>query len=277
MIYKLYQYDNIVDLLFCDTNQTLLKRNTIMNDEVIKMHKGVDNTIDFRVFNRNRKPQPVDHLVVIAKIINADTDEKIFEKICYPGTERGTFRLFVSEYELSQFDSGFYTMVVVGEDNSEAFSYGITTRTPFYTDHDNEIVFDLEILNKADHRPETGFIIDESGWRLEEDNNQEGVSYSTPVPANQTKNKKNGVHTFALYAENFTGYIELYGTLDPQASNDIREYFLINITPLKTRINFTEFSGILPYTFAANFTWLKFKKFEDPENEGKITKILLRS
>lgn len=277
MIYKLYKYDSDINLFYCDTNQTLLKKNNVMNDEVIKIHRGVDNRIPFRVFNRNRKPQPIQHLTVIAKIINTDTDEKVLEKVCHFGTEKGTVELFLSEFEVSKLECGFYTMVVVGEDNTGSFQDDLSPRTPFFTDHDNEIVFDLEVSGKADYIPETTYEIKEDEWKLEMADSSENVTYSSAIPANQTKRHINSAHTIAMYVENFTGYIEIYGTLDEQPSHDIREYFLVNITPIKTRISFENYTGIFPISFLANFNWIKFKKFEDESNEGKITKILIRS
>ena len=72
MLYTLYKYEDWHELLYdngvitCACNLT---DNRPMNERVIKLHKGVNNEVKFRVFDSDRKRTMLNNLRVDRKSV----------------------------------------------------------------------------------------------------------------------------------------------------------------------------------------------------------------
>ena len=278
MIVDTYLYNTCIDILKVDQRLYCRKINRAMNTHNIKIHKGVDNTIHFRVRDTDLKSVSVSDMTVLAKIYNRENNEKVLEKYLKIGDKCGWLALELYEGELVNVQAGHYKLVLLQE-NYEDTSVDYYSQTPFYTDQINNIDFDVTITEQGLATPELSIEIN-SGNITSNYSIGEPVSYYTSaLPCNAIKNHLNSVHTFAIYLDNFTGKIELYGTLDFSPPTTLSQYFPVVFNQDLHYVEYDNYTGIDAFSFEANLTWVKFKIIDltDPADQGSFQKILWRS
>ena len=57
-------------------------RNAPMNNRILKVYKGVDNTINFDVKNEDRKPVKLTSQIIQANLVNHQNKQLIFSYLC---------------------------------------------------------------------------------------------------------------------------------------------------------------------------------------------------
>lgn len=287
--FKLFRYENRIDLMYRDNQirSCVVSSNSPLNNKIIKIHKGIDNLIEFRVLNPDRKIVSVDHLSIRCRFINVENNEQVLDKFASLTSSKGNVRLQIFEGELVDIAPGFYSLIVTGE---EALVPGVALSenfaTPFFIDNAGNIVATIEIVASADVTPVPTVEIlqtadDNGDWRIANEVSAPTTFYAGPIAGSRIKNHINAVHTFSVQTTAFTGTLSLKGSLDLQPSVDIREYFPIDITSGTQEITFTNFTGITSHTFEANFLWIIFVYIPDsslpkPPGAGFINKVLLR-
>ena len=286
---KLFRYENRLDLMLSDSQirSFTVGNNSPFNNKIIRIHKGTDNSIRFRVLNPDRKIVSVDHLSIRCRFINVENNERVLDKFANLTSTKGDVTLQIFEGELVNIAPGFYSLVVTGE---EALIPGVALSenfvTPFYVDNAGNIVATVEIVASADVTPVPTVELlqtadDDGDWRIANEVGAPTTFYSGAIAGSRIKNHINAVHTFSVQTTGFTGTLALRGSLDLQPSADIREYFPIDITSGTQIITFTNFTGITSHTFEANFLWIIFvyipdRSIPDPPGAGFINKVLLR-
>jgi len=282
MDYKLYRYENRVDLLYIDNviRNDIRLGNTPMNrQQNIKLHKGVDNQIRFRILNLDRKPVSVDHLSLRARLINVENGERVFDRYANLTSHKGYAHLPVFEGDLMRIAPGFYNLVITGE---EAFipqlEIGENMQTPFFIDGDANIVARVEVVGSADPTPRPSTVLMSGDWTVKADAGQPKRYYSSSIPGARIKNHINSLHTFAAYTTGFTGTLQVLATLELQPPDDVHDYFPVNITSGTDTITFDNYTGVSAYTFEANFMWIRFVYTQNDivESNGTFDKIVIR-
>lgn len=284
MFYSLYKYDTSIDLLYINKTVTSCYNldNRPMNEKVIKLHKGVDNVVRFKVFDSDKKLVSVDDLRVQATFIDLDTRERVLRKECDILNKKGILELTIYEDDLVNMAPSYYTLSITGQNYDVPEQDLPVASTPFYTDAASNIELTVEVLDGADKTPVPTVEIAPTDWIRQLVGNQPETEFICgPFPANRLKNYQSGTHTLALYCENYTGTFEAFGTLELVPPTDINLYFPLNLTHLLQVIEYTEFTGIDPFSFNANIMWIMFRYKPDPElaeeEQGAITKLQLRS
>jgi len=297
-IFKLYRNKHTVDIMRVDNInfQNIRTDNTPMNRNTIKLHKGVDNEIRFRVLNQDRKTVSVDHLSVVAKLVNPQNGEQVLLRYLSISPQKGFMQWRILEGDLVNIAPGMYTLCLLGE---EALVPGVELenfRTPFYTDTGNNIVTTVEVVESADRTPTPSFVIGENDWRLVKQPSVTAQIYSdidefqtSAVSGSRVRNHINALHTLAIFTTNFTGTIQVYATLELQPPEQLRHWFPVDLTSGTNYAEFFEYTGSISFSFTANFMWLTFTKrpgffFEDsafvnrtpPLELGVVNKIILR-
>jgi len=280
-IIKLLSMENRLDLEYCDNTirSCQVTNNSPLNRKTIKIHKGVDNSIRFRVLNPDRKLVSVDHLSIQCRFVNAENQERVLDKTAVLASTKGDVRLNISEGELVSIAAGFYHLIVVGE---EALMPGVvgseTFATPFYTNQMGDIIATVEIVASADPTPVPTVEIGPDNWRVTNELGAPLRYYSSAISGARVRNHINAVHTFSVATTGYTGTLQIKGTLDQQPSPDMQGYFPIDITSGTDIISFTDFTGITSHTFTANFLWMVFVYTPDTslDDFGTMDKVLLR-
>lgn len=281
-VVKLFRYDNVVDLMFIDSviRNCIMTNNSPLNLREVKVHKGVDNEIRFRVLNPDRRTVSVDHMQIKAKLVGVENGERVLEKYCDLTSTKGDVRLRIFEGDLVNIAPGYYKLIVSGQESlvpqlpsSENFF------TPFYTDTAGDIVATVEVVASADGTPWPSVTLLPSDWTLNSSNRGTTMEYySSAIPGSRVKNHINSVHTFAAYTTAFTGTLELRASLDVTPPEDYNDYFPVDITTGTNVIEFENYKGVTSHTFEANFMWLLFvyKPDTSQSENGTMDKVMIR-
>ena len=281
-VVKLFRYDNVVDLMFVDNviRNCVMTNNSPLNLRQVKVHKGVDNEIRFRVLNPDRKTVSVDHMQIKAKLVSVENQERVLEKYCDLTSTKGDMRLRIFEGDLINIAPGYYNLIVSGQQSlvpqlpsSENFY------TPFYVDTAGDIVATVEVVASADSTPWPSVTIGPNDWTLTSSNRGTTKEYySSAIPGARVKNHINAVHTFAAYTTNFTGTLQLKASLDISPPENYSDYFTVDITTGTDIIEFENYTGVTSHTFDANFMWLRFLYMPDTSQSenGTMDKVMIR-
>lgn len=290
-INDLYLYDDIRRLLLCDDQITCLDTdNGPMNRREIKVHKGLDNTLKFRVFDPDRNPVNICNYQLFGRLFNTENRELVLEKPCRTTTAKGMVFLDLNEGDIANIAKGLYDLVIVGQKDFVPGVIGESTTTPFYSDFVNNIVQTVLITDQAERVPRPSYIIGETDWtmqRVRAENSPSAIIdqfYSSTIPANRVQNHINGTHSFSVYTDQdnkFTGTLEILGTLDqnPQSDPSTDHWFNIEVVTGSQDLEFINFFGTDAFTFNANVMFLKFRYTPsvEVENPGLLKKIIVRS
>lgn len=289
-LHDLYLYDDIRRLLMNDGNMICLtKDNAPMNRRQLKVHKGLDNTLKFRIFDPDRNPVNVCNHRLYARIINAENQELMLEKACRTNTGKGMVFLDLNEGDLANFAPGHYDMIMIAQKDFVPGVIGESTTTAIYTDTDANVVATLHVTQQAERAPRPTYEITDDQWtptQYLENGSGPMISqfYSSTIPGNRVQNHTNGTHSFSVYTDEdnkYTGTLTILGTLDlnPQEDPNSQSWFKIQTLPGTEDVEFVDFFGTEAFAFSANVMFLKF--VFTPSNEvqepGKIKKLLVRS
>lgn len=283
MFVDAFSYCRCYQIIFTNGQYVPCLDNTSMKKRTIKLHRGVDNSLYFRILNPDYKAQDVSSLFIKALLYSYETNEKVYEAYLTPTTEKGKLLLQVFEGDLVDIVPGFYQLLLQAEDHSFSNTPGLYAASPFYTDTNDDVSFSVEVVGSPSALPFPTIELDPSTWLptvLTFDDSQ--IAYfSSAVSANAIRNHRNSIHTFAIYGNNFSGSIQVMGTLNLDPPEDPIDYFPIQIGNGIDTISYTQFTGIDPFTFKANVTWVKFKLMYlnsiKTDDQGTITKIQWRS
>lgn len=282
MFIDAFLYQKQYELLYIDDRILCCgKKNKPMSKTWIKIHKGVDNTVQFTVKNKDYKKVAVDHMMVKARLVNLENNEAVLEKYLTAGTCKGLLCLNVFEGDLCDIPAGYYRLTLVNEKPLVGNSMDTSINLPFYSDQGDNIFYDVEVTNQGRVVPTPSIDLNPSEWVPLNAKEEPYIVHSSAIPCNSLKNHKNSIHTFSVYATNFTGKLNVLGTLDPNPQTDIRQYFTMDIAPGVQDIEFDKYTGNVAFTVQCNLVWAKFKltyttDFPIDEN-GTIDRIVWRS
>lgn len=281
MNHTIYSYQNDNTLLY--TGQSLCNYSTNsapVNQNLIKLHRGADNDLVFKVINRDRKLQDVRHLEVKLVLIDTSSREIVIEKYNIPSDERGIIRFQVYEGDLRNISSGQYTAFIIGEESLSSAALTYKTNNLFYTNQSHDVAFQIEVTDQIfSTAVKTNVILSDDWLPLSEliDGVNRVSHFSSPLSANRIKNHNNPMHTIAMFFENYSGIIEIYGTIEEIPQQTSQSWFKINPTTLTDKIECNLLSDVITLTFSANINWIKIKKIDDLDNTGVVKKIHVRS
>lgn len=287
---RLYMYDYVHRLLLSDDHKICCcedKDNAPMNRKKVKLHKGVDNSVKFRVFGPDRAPvQLCGFKNIYARLIAHENRTIVKETLCRKGSALGMLFIDYNEGDLTDLPVGMYDLVILGvNDFMPPQGYSETTSTPFYTDFDDNVIMTVHITEQAQRMPKPSFVIPDADWTPVVElsaitGHYLSSLYSSAIPGGKVHNHTNAVHTYSVYADNFTGFLEIFGTLDetPNPSTE-RGWFRLHPNTGTDKIEFISFTGTEAFSFQANLMWMKFKLTPDPsiQENGTVKKIIVRN
>lgn len=299
-IYRLYQFDRPIELVFdSQTLRTTTTDNRSMNNQRIKLHKGVDNSIPFKVTNPDRKLQNVDHYVVRGYIVDSNTNEVVLTKNMHPTGKKGMLELEVTEGDLLELPEGFYELAVVSTEDLIPETTGEVIGKPFFSNLENDMKIPLWVVETIDQAPRPSYVVEPDDWFPLTAFELPIIMYTSPFPANRVHKQDNGLHSFSMRLRNYTGKLEVLGSMDSTpAAHPHDDFFPVPFDDGNYQVEFEDFTGIVHFNFNAQLQWIRFKRTEgsetgsdrrdrrfkqlkgvsdDTDNIGEIEKLILRS
>lgn len=283
---KLYLYDHVRQLLIADGNSCFLKDNAPMHKQPIKAHKGIDNKIIFRALSPDRTPVGIPCTQqVYARIIDPMNNTVVLEKLCICGPAKGIISLLLDSGDIAGIASGTYSMVIIRTEEFVTNIPGYYVEKAMYSDMNDNISMEIVITEQALKTPTPSVVITPKDWTADWSSTAQTYGrpcfYSSRIPGGRVMNHKESVQSFSTYTENFTGILELWGTLEetPDAYLSESRWFKIYPSTMSHDIEYAGYTGTQAWTFTQGALWYKFRLIPSTAvfEHGKMSKIIMRN
>ena len=255
-----YSYNDKVQLMIREDASRL---GEPMNDKTIKIHRGIDNKIEVKMFDNKRRAFTATNKTLEAFFINPIDTSLVFRKpVTVTSSTDGLAEILLTYADTANLDAGLYKMAVkMIDDNTsdESLLFGDIGQTAGFV---------VELLDGIMPEPlETQVASVFTG-----DASTPQRFISNVVDAAADKNYTTGLHTIAIYTDNFTGSVYVEGTLQENPVGS--DFFPIAIRGSNNYKTYTNSTGIEPFNFKANVRKLRFYY---TATAGSVTKILVRN
>ena len=231
----------------------------------VKLIKSVENTINFQVKDKDRKPIQIDNVSVYANIVsNAGTLIKNVQCSKHIST-KGSFDLVTAASDFEHIDPGMYHLSFYTEDS-------IGTKKPLFTNLAGTGNLNVEIEDSIIVSPVDS--IETSTFN--ETENGSGIYESGAIRVYDSADK-HGLITFVLYLDEYFGQVSVFGTLDDTYTMS-SSWFTIPLGAITDYADFTSATTKLePFNLSLAVKYIKFRHVPNVSNIGSLTKILIRA
>lgn len=233
--------------------------NSPVNYDKKKLFLGFDNKYLFFIKTQDRKPLPLNGITVNASLIYRENGSTIISRKCQiVDYDNSQIEFFVKSTEIANLPEGLCDIVLSYTDN-----YGNTY--PLYSDLNMRPAHTLECTNEAGFIPKTSQIITNFNYI-------DGYGYSTVILGPAYFYKPNGYITVGVYCTDYTGDFYLQGATSAHPHED--DWFNLELGTQYYYHNFTNFTGIEPFSFQSNLQYIRAKYQVD--NVGTVDKVVVR-
>jgi hypothetical protein len=284
---KVYMYDHVWQLLAVgDTFCSCKDNGPMSNLQPLKAHKGLDNRLIFRVLGPDRVPFDIAcDQQVYARIIDPDNRTVALEKLCRLGPAKGLITLELDSGDIAEVHAGLYNIVLIRTQEFISNVPGYYIEKPLYSDMNDNVGMEIEITEQAFKAPKPSITFLPDDWTpdfiMPTFGPPQPCFYTGRIPGSRVLNHIDSVHSFSTYTSNFTGVLEIFGSLEetPDAYLDDRRWCKIYPSSMSQDIEFIGYTGTQAWTFSANFMWLKFRYFPSQAvlNPGVMEKLIVRT
>jgi len=233
-----YLYPNKLDVYTSAPDWNNLRYNRVYNRN-LKIYRSVDNRIDLQVRNCDQKAYDLtaitlgsgQTLAVVFNIITREGKNLVLSKECAgfaltdgstSSLTKGQIRATLTDSEVRDLEPGYYNYTIVQEirNTISPSEYSVVSKTVLYADSQYGAISTLEVLDDVLGQVESSTTVD--AFRLSDPlarDNREGEFYiSSLIDTNRNIQTAQSLHTFQFYCTNYTGRVEIEGSLDKSAS-----------------------------------------------------------
>lgn len=233
--------------------------NAPVNQRNLKLFRNLDNELFFFVKNQDRKPVFLQNLTVNASLIHRETQSVIVSKRCTViDFELGSIKLAIRSGDIANLSESYCDLVFT-------YTNDMGLVLPLFVDQNLRPNFTVEISNDASAVPLTTQTVSTFVTNGDYD-------YSGVINGPSWYNKPNGLITFAVYPDNFTGDFFMQGTTSMAPAED--DWFDIELQTQYYNFYFEQHTDIEPFSIVSNLRYLRAKI--DNTGQGKIDKIVVR-
>lgn len=244
-----------------------------MYKQPIRIHKGVNNTVKFRVFDPDKCPMNIGNLSISVRMIQSETKLTVMEKQCQRQSVKGVFTASFDSDDIDYLPTGYYNIVFLVSNNDTNYNY------PMYTDYSNNIQLLVELTDQGQRDPRPEFVVTEWTQVSHVPYGPIITSYeSSMVPSSSNLNTPGDQCTFSVQTQGFTGNLKVYGTLSHVPNQSLDEWYKVEISPGKNTIEFINYTGTDYFTFSERAMWYKFVYTPDIAvvDPGIFQKLIVR-
>tara|TARA_A200000159_G_C7288799_1_gene324774 strand:+ start:365 stop:1141 length:777 start_codon:yes stop_codon:yes gene_type:complete len=252
-----YLVDNKITILANDAG--LITEYRPVYQRHIKVYKGIDNVLQFKVLNHDQKPKEI--TAYTPKFVVFDQNKQmVIERDCTVTDDgstntRGNCKVTVSENDLLNLDTQFlsYNVYLVDSNSEKTLTY---TDTHFGSDG-------------VIHLEDTAFPGPLKSAEVTSFTEENEIWYSESIDSQPAINGNEALHSAAVYTDSYIGNVTVQGTLENQVtgSTNWSDISTLTFTGSETTPIPTNFNGV--------YSYLRFKTSANPAD--KITKILVRN
>lgn len=228
----------------------------------IKIYRGIDNNIQFKLLNADQKPINV-NLYTPKFVVFDENQSLIIERDCTiqddgSSATKGLFTVTITENDLLNIPQQYlsYNVYLVDSDSDKVLTY---TDSHF---HNNGTIY-------VDGGQFPGPRDTISVTTFAESSSDSGTWFSNSIDAEPGINGNEALHTAVVYTSNYVGDVVVQGTLDNQVigSTDWGDISTLSFDGTETEPVPVNFNGV--------YSHLRFKASTNPADT--ITKILVRN
>lgn len=220
-----YLYPNKLDV-FTNSYEEVWKteRYRQVYQKNIKIHRGVDNRIDFQVKNSDQKPLSIVGSSLVFVLVDKEQNRLILEKSCeIQSLALGRIFVEIGHEELFDIEPGFYNFSLLKENREDVDSteHRVIKRTPVYVDSNYSATGIIEVLGDLKGNPIKSLEIKEFKQDVPENYTEPYTFYSSIISARPELNNGSSMHTFQFYMTDYNGEVTIQGSLSDGASPNI--------------------------------------------------------
>lgn len=216
---SLYLYPSRMDV-FSNLDDWILERNRTVYQRNLKLYRGSDNRLEFKIKNSDHKPRNILGRSFVFTITSQETNRQILQKDCMvDDVALGKINVVFTRDELYSVEPGLYKYSLVAEKRSyqDFSSYTVLDRMPVFTDTQYGSYATLEIHGDLAGDAIPSLEITEFSRKIDYyQTNQKEHFISSAIPAFLSTNQS--LHTFQFFCSGFTGRITIQGCLENGSS-----------------------------------------------------------
>ena len=276
----LYKFPEYIPLVKYDP--TISRINMQAFQYNTKVYKGVSNSIDFVIQNNDRKPIRLFNLKLEVQIQRADkpsnmiqySPEVLLKKNCTITDEQnGKCRLVLHSDEIQHWNTGFYRYVVKMFDQNDIPEY-------LYTDINKNTFGFFELQEGVVSSIQPAIEVCDFQFTPTPHNLYDYTIFvSSAFPGDAQTGRANGMHSVAVYQEEFLGQFWIEGSLSSDTPLP-DEWFELPIATHGRRHEFncqSNWISPIAFNFTANLYWIRFLYKPDMANRGIFNRVLYKN
>lgn len=232
---SVYLYPNRIDV-YANVDLWVHERYRKVYQRNLKVYRGVDNRIEFRVKSSDQKPVNITNKTVVFRLIARETQELLIKKDCEsldPAT--GKIFLMLTQNEMLEIEPSMYQYSLSYEVREINGNYHTVTESyPIYVDSQYGASGIMEVFPGIAGEAKPSSVVEEFKHYNVYDSVNENFIISGIFPAYAQMVTSDSTHTFQLYFTNFSGRVVLQASLDnggdPQTWVDINSFDYIDVS-----------------------------------------------
>ena len=245
-----YLYNQIHPVVL-GTSSSDNRWNRMYYSKPVKLHKGVDNPVQFKIRNNNQKDVDITDSEFILSITDSTSNKEIMNRsLAIENATKGLLSVTITEEDLREFDMNKYHYGIKML-NASGVQY------PIYVDDNYSASGVIEVYNDAYPIPTPAVQPTVGAY-------SDGTAYSSVVTVTPGNN---GISTAAYYLTGFSGTITVQGSLEDSTSVSSTDWFDITSSThtTETAVAYSMFTGMFPLV-----------RFKIALTAGSVDKILYK-
>ena len=210
---SVYLYPNQVQVYTNSFAEPLSERYRRVYNHNLKVHRGVDNKLDFRVMNSDQKKTNIGTASVVFSLIGKETQELILKKDCIiQDSTEGILYTILSQSELMDIQPGFYQYSLYAETRTVNAddTYTVISKKPLYMDSQYGALSTIEIHGDVSGEPIDSTAVTKFAEHGVYTENHYYISEL--INASPQLTVPQSWHTFQFQMSNYTGNIVIEGS-----------------------------------------------------------------
>ena len=216
---SLYLYPSRMDV-FTNLDDWILERNRAVYQRNLKLYRGSDNRLEFKIKNSDHKPRNILGRSFVFTITTQDTNRQILQKDCMvDDIALGKINVVFSKNDLYSVEPGLYKYSLVAEKRvyQDFSSYTVVDRMPVFTDTQYGAHATIEIHGDLAGELEPSVEIIAFNRKIDYYSTSQKEHFtSSAIPSFLSTNQS--LHTFQFFCSEFTGRVTIQGSLENGSS-----------------------------------------------------------